>query len=507
MAEVGKVFLVGAGPGDPGLITAKGLKCLAAADLVLYDGLVNPLILLHTAAEATRTCRVSTERGRILNQAEINHRLIEAARSGLTVVRLKGGDPFIFGRGGEEARALREAGVPYEVVPGVTAATAATAYAGIPVTHRNFASAVALITGHEDPTKPDSSLDYSALAAFPGTLVFYMGLHRLPKIVSELLAAGKPPETSAAVISRGTTSIQRTVTATLEQLPAAVRAADLRPPSLIVVGECVDQRDAIAWFEQRPLYGQRIGVPRPLAQAGATVEQITELGGQAVLMPTIEICPPNNWEAVDEVLARIDQFDWLIFTSVNGVEALLQRLWESGRDARSLASAKLAAIGTSTAEALASFQLRADLVPPEFRAESLAESLKPLVAGQRVLWPRASRGRDVLVQELQSVGAELEEVVVYQNRDVEELEPEVLTAIEQGELEWIGLSSPSIARNLQRLLSPSAIAQLGNTTRLVSISPVTSAAAREVGLPIAAEAEVFTWPGMLNAVVRCCQSQ
>lgn len=505
MAAEGKVYLVGAGPGDPGLITAKGLKCLSVADLVLYDGLVNPLILLNTAAKAIRTCRVSTLEGKVLEQEEINRRLIEAARSGQTVVRLKGGDPFIFGRGGEEAAALRKANIPYEVVPGVTAATGAGAYTGIPLTHRGYASAVAFVTGHEDPQKPASQLDYAALATFPGTLVFYMGLHRLPEIASALIQAGKAGTTPGVVISRGTTPLQRTVAAPLEQLPEAVRQAGLRPPSLIVIGECVDQREMIGWFEQRPLFGQRIGIPRPIAQAAAVVERATEFGVQPILMPTIEILPPEDWTVVDKTLARLDEFDWLVFTSVNGVEALVQRLWETGKDIRCLGHLKLAAIGTATAAALAEYQLRADLIPTEFRGEALAEALIPLTTGKRVLWPRASRGRDVLPNRLRDAGIEIEEIVVYRNLDVDAFQPEVLAALEEGEIDWIGLSSPSIARNFKRLLSPKALAHLGKSVRLASISPVTTAAAREVDLPIDAEADVFTWAGIFEAIEKSGQ--
>ena len=324
----GKVYLVGAGPGDPGLVTKKGLECLAQADLVLYDGLVNPLILLYTHARAERTNRTDGPAGRVLEQHEINERLIAAAHEGKTVVRLKGGDPFVFGRGGEEAAALARAQVPFEVVPGVTAAVAASAYAGISLTHRDFASAVAFITGHEDPQKPWATLDYKALAAFPGTLVFYMGLHRLGAIAESLIAAGKPARTLAAVVSRGTTPAQKTIVATLADLADKARAAALHAPSMIIIGECVRQRETIGWFEKKPLFGKRILVARPAGQATKIVARLLELGAQPILAPTIDIQPPDDWTAVDRILERLDEFDWLIFTSVNGVNSLLDRLWE-----------------------------------------------------------------------------------------------------------------------------------------------------------------------------------
>jgi uroporphyrinogen III methyltransferase/synthase len=498
----GKVYLVGAGPGDPGLITVRGLECLAQADLVLYDGLVNPLILQHTHGQAERTCRSESPSGRHLDQEEINRRLIRAARAGKTVVRLKGGDPFVFGRGGEEAAALARAKIPYEVVPGVTAAVAASAYAGISLTHRDFASAVAFVTGHEDPQKPSQTLDCAALAAFPGTLVFYMGLHRLAAIAERLIAAGKPPQTPAAVICRGTTPAQRTVCGSLAEIAATVNAAKLHAPSMIIIGECIRQRDTIAWFEKKPLFGKRVLVARPVAQSAAVVSRLLELGAQPIVAPTIDIRPPADWSAVDRALERLPEFDWIVFTSVNGVEFLLNRLWETGGDLRRFGTAKLAAIGDGTARALAAFHLRPDLIPESFRAEALAEALKAHVAGKRVLWGRASRARDVLPAELRAAGATLEEIVVYRNLDVGALDPEVLRQIESGEIDWICLSSPSIARSLCRLLPAAAREQIGKATRIASISPVTSAAACEVGLPVDTEATTFTWDGILEAIIR-----
>jgi uroporphyrinogen III methyltransferase/synthase len=296
------------------------------------------------------------------------------------------------------------------------------------------------------------------------------------------------------------------VTAPLQELPAAVRAAGLRPPSLIIVGTCVLMRETIAWFEQRPLFGRRIGITRPESQAEGAMQQALQLGAQPVLMPTIQVLPPEDWSAVDAMLDRLDEFDWLIFTSVNGVSGLMQRLWETGRDVRSLGRAKIATIGPGTADALASYRLRADLMPDEFRAEGLAAALASQVAGRRVLWVRASRGRDVLPAQLAAAGAQLEQVVVYRNLDVAALPEEALALVEAGELEWIALSSPSIARSLHALLTPAARARLGHEVRLASISPVTTAAAQEVGLPIAAEAEVYTWGGLFAAIVRAERS-
>lgn len=498
----GKVYLVGAGPGDPGLITLKGIECLQKADLILYDGLVNPLILEHVSSEVERTCRVASgcKERRVLQQDEINQRLIEAAQQGKTVVRLKGGDPFIFGRGSEEAVALRNAGIDFEVVPGITAATAAAGYAGISVTHRAHASAVALITGHEDPSKPDSSLDYSVLARFPGTLVFYMGLHKLEQIVASLIQSGKAATTPAAVISRGTTPFQKTVQAQLSDLPAKVREAGLVAPSLIVIGDCVSLRDQISWFEHTPLFGLRIGITRAEEQSEPEIKRALELGAQPVLLPTIEIGPPADWGPVDAAISRLSEYQWLIFTSANGVNYFLNRIWENGLDTRQLSHLKLATIGPSTADALKQFHLRADVIPDQYRAEALAAALKPLVKEQKLLWAGANRGREVLQTELAQVSATVDKVVVYENHDVTAWDAASLQLLESGEVDWVGLSSPSIARNFSRLLSTKARNQVGKSIRLASISPVTTQAASEMGLQIDAEAEEFHWNGIFAAI-------
>lgn len=496
---MGKVYLVGAGPGDPGLLTLRGWECLRQADLVLYDGLVNPDLLRHTKAEAQRTCRSESPDGRRVPQEQVNERLIAAAKTGQTVVRLKGGDPFIFGRGSEEAAALAAASIPFEVVPGITAATAAAVYTGLSLTHRDISSAVAFITGHE--ALSSSRLDYAALAQFPGTLVFYMGLDRLETIASSLISRGKSAETPALVVSKATTPFQKTATAPLQDIAAVVQRAHLHAPSLLIIGDVVRVREQAAWFEERPLFGQVIGITRPEEQADDAIALAYQFGAQPIVLPTIDIAPPDDWAAVDAVLHRLGEFDWIVFTSVNGVRGLLGRLWETGGDVRRLGHARLAVIGPSTAESLKAFGLRADVVPSEFRAEALAAALCPQVSGRRILWARASRGRDVLPTELAKAGATVEQVVVYQNRDVTGLPAAELKRLEQGEVDWIGLSSPSIARNLPRLLTPAARHQIGIRTKLASISPVTTAAAQEAGLPIAAEATEYTWPGIFQAII------
>ncbi len=315
-----------------------------------------------------------------------------------------------------------------------------------------------------------------------------------------MLKHGKSGTTAAAVISRATTPLQRTVVSTLAELPEATRKAGLHAPSLIVIGDCVRQRDQLQWFEQRPLFGQRIGITRAESQSAEQISQAISLGAQPVLMPVIRIAPPASWSDLDRALQQLSIYQWLVFTSSNGVAGFMSRLWETGRDVRHLGHMKLAAIGTSTAAALQRFHLRADIVPDEFRAEGLAAALAPLVVGQKVLWARASRGRDVLPIELARVGATVDQVVVYDNSDVESLPADVLAAIANEELEWIGLSSPSIARGLARLVPESQRGKLGTSTRLASISPVTSAAAREAGLSIAVEAATYNWDGIFEAI-------
>ncbi len=499
----GMVYLVGAGPGDPGLLTLRGAEVLARADLVLYDGLANPLLLRLTNGVCERTARTKAGSGKTVPQSAINERLIAEARSGKTVVRLKGGDPFIFGRGSEEAAALEAEGIAYEVVPGITAATAAGEYAGFSFTHRDIASAVAFVTGHEDPSRDSSRLDYAALAAFPGTLVFYMGLGRIQTICEQLISEGKAADTKAAVVCKASLPDQRVVSSTLADLPAAVNAAGLHPPSLIIVGDCVGLREAASWFERRPLFGQSIGITRPRHQCDEIAKKITELSGQPVVMPLIEINAVDEagCSLLDDTLEQISDYDWLIFTSVNGVAAFMDRLWETGKDARCVGHLKIAAIGSSTALALARHSLRADVVPDSFRAESLAAELVPLVNGKNVLWARANRGRDVLPQTLTEAGATVTECVVYRNDDVTEFDTEVVELLRSGSLNWVGLSSPSIARQFARLLKTHRLEPWHFETKLAAISPVTAEAAREAGLVIDVEATTYTWDGIVEAVV------
>lgn len=496
--------MVGAGPGDPGLLTVRGRELLMQADLVLYDGLVNPLLLNLATGVCERTARTRTSGTRIVPQQEINERLVQEAKAGKMVVRLKGGDPYIFGRGSEEAAALEAAGIPYEVVPGITAATAAGEYAGFSFTHREITSAVAFVTGHEDPTRESSRLDYSALAAFPGTLVFYMGLGRIETICRELIESGKSSATPAAVICKASLPQQQVVTSTLADLASEVTQHGLVPPSLIVVGDCINLREATSWFERRPLMGLRIGITRPADQCEQISQRISELSGQPAVMPMIQISPVEQQQrsAVDDVVARLADYQWLVFTSVNGVESFFESVFAAGKDVRAIGHMQIAGIGPSVQRALKRYSVSADVVPETYRAESLAELLAPKTQGQQVLWPRANRARKVLPETLTAAGATVTELEVYRNTDVEELPDDVVQQIKNSDMHWIGLSSPSIARQMSKLLRSHQIDLDKLSTRFATISPVTSAAAVESGLAVAAEATTHTWDGIVDAIIK-----
>jgi uroporphyrinogen III methyltransferase/synthase len=494
------VFLVGAGPGHPGLLTLRAVECLSRADLVLYDRLVPAELLAHAPEQARRVCVEDLPRPHHERYPLIHQEMIAAARQGLCVVRLKGGDPFVFGRGAEEAEALREAGIAYEVVPGVTAALGATACAGIPVTHRRHSSAVAFVTGHEQPGKVGSLIDYAALARFPGTLVFYMAVGRLEGIVAALLENGKAADTPAAVIEKGSTSRQRAVSATLATLVEAVRREKIEAPALVVVGEVVTLRERLLWFESRPLFGKAVLVTRPRHQAGEMARALEELGAVAVTMPAVEIAEATDWAPVDDAIERLATFQWLVFTSRNGVNAFLCRLLSKGRDLRALGGLKLAAIGPSTAEELMDFYLRADVVPPEYNSEGLVEALRDHVRGQRVLLARADRGLELLRDELGKV-ASVEQVAVYSQRDAAP-DTEVVRRLNEGEIEYVTLTSTNVAKGVIAALDERGLALVRQgSTKLVTISPRTSAAVREAGLPVAAEAREYTTAGVIEALV------
>lgn len=492
----GIVYLVGAGPGDPGLITLRAVECLRQADVVLYDYLANPRLLSQARPGAELVSLGAHGRTKLWKQDEINQRMVDDALAGKCVVRLKGGDPVIFGRLAEELEALCRHHVPYEIVPGVTAALGAASYAGIPITHRDLASAVALVTGYEDADKRESAIDYEALARFPGTLVFYMGVTRAREWTAGLLSAGKPASTPVALVRRATLPDQRVIHTTLGQTADELTPASrLRPPVIVVVGEVASLAPTLSWFEKRPLFGQKIAITRAAEQGAALRDALEVLGADVLEQPAIDIRDPDDWSAVDDVIHRLDEFSWIVFSSTNGVERFLNRLFALGRDMRALGTARLAAVGPGTAARLGDYHLRADLVPGEYRAEALAAALAPQAKGARVLLVRASRGREVLAEELRQAGAEVEQVVAYQSLDVAEPQSRVMELLEAGELDWMTVTSSAIARSLVRLFGPAL-----KKTRLVSISPITSATLRELGYEPAAEATEYTMEGVVQTI-------
>ncbi len=503
---MGIVQLVGAGPGDPGLLTRRGFEVLARAEAVVYDHLVHPRLLNLAPAGAERIFAGKRAGHCAMPQGEINELLVRLAREGKRVIRLKGGDPFVFGRGAEEAEYLRAAGVPFRVVPGVTAGVGVTAYAGLPVTHRDAASAVAFVTGHDDPEAPDPKLDWPALARFPGTLVFYMGVRRLPGLCRTLIRHGMLEFTPAAMVQSGTTAAQRVAVGTLADLPIRVAEGGLSPPALVVVGAVVDRREALSWFEALPLFGRRIVVTRPADESDRSASELEALGAEVLPAPTVEILPLHDFGELDHAIGRLDEFDWLVFTSGNGVRHFLDRLESSGRDLRALGHLKLAAIGPATAEALAHFRLKADLVPDAYRSEALADALRGRVGGLRVLLARADRGRSLLKDELNEV-AHVEQVAVYRNADAAALPPEVVRRLSEGSVDWITLTSSAIAERLHALLPEEARRRVGREVRLASISPVTTAAAARLGWPVAAEAATYTWDGLVRAIVEVSRNR
>jgi uroporphyrinogen III methyltransferase/synthase len=489
-----RVFLVGAGPGDPGLLTVRGADLLARADVVLYDYLVNSQVLSHVAPRAELICLGRHGGGRIMSQQEVNERMIAAARQGQVVVRLKAGDPLVFARATEECSALAAAGVPFEIVPGVTTALAAGAYAGVPVTGRQLSSAVALVAGHEETGK-EPAIDYAALAKFPGTLVFYMGVTTVERWSAGLIAGGLPATTPVAVIRRCTWPDQTALRTTLGSVAREFRERKLRPPVISIVGEVAGAEPLSEWFTARQLFGERVIVTRPLGQAEDLRARLADLGADVLVQPAIEIGPVADWGAVDAALARLSEFDWLVFSSANGVRYLLDRLLERD-DVRRLAGVKLAAIGPATADELARYHLHAELIPGEFRAEGLAAALAERVAGRRVLLARASRGRELLAEELAKAGATVEQVVVYESRDVAAPDPAVVAALSRRDRPWMTVTSSAIARSLARLFGQDL-----HHARLASISPVTSQTLRELGYTVAAEAAVYTTTGLVDAIL------
>ncbi|HEX5413116.1 MAG TPA: uroporphyrinogen-III C-methyltransferase [Terriglobia bacterium] len=494
----GKVYLVGAGPGDTGLLTLKGKAALERADAVVYDFLANEDLLRYALPHCEKICVGKRPGHKNSSQEEINQLLVDRAAQGNIVVRLKGGDPFIFGRGGEEAQVLAKAGIPFEIVPGITSGYAAAAYAGIPLTHRDLSSSVTFVTGHEDPSKSSSSVDWTSLATATDTLVLFMGVRNLSEISAALLKGGKEPRTPAAVIFWGTRAAQQTLTGTLADI--AAKAKGVEAPAIIVVGKVAALREELNWFERLPLFGKRIVTTRARGQSAAFRDALESLGAESIEIPAIEIRDPHSWQPLDRAIGRLQEFDYLLFTSTNGVAKFLGRLAACGRDVRDLKGLLIGAIGPATAAELAATGIRADFLPEEYRAEGLIECLKGAeVRGKSFLIPRAKVARDILPRSLEERGARVEVVEAY-----ETVQPDLAA----GELERllsprpdaITFTSSSTLTNFVNLVENAGLRKILERLAIASIGPITSQTVRQHGLEVAMEAANSTVDGLIEAL-------
>ena len=501
VVKSGKVFLVGAGPGDPGLLTIKGARALAEADVVVYDRLLDPSLVELAPASAERVF-VGKERGRqALTQAEINDLLVAEGLAGKTVVRLKGGDPFVFGRGGEEALSLESAGVPFEVVPGVTSAAAAAAYAGIPVTHRGMSTSVTIVTGSEDPTKGETSTDWTALAKTGGTLVVLMGWATLPGIITTLRANGMAADTPVALVQWGTWSWQRTVAGTLDDIVERGKTAGIGAPVIAIIGKVVGLREGIGWFDRRPLWSKRVLVTRSRTQASRLVELLTELGAEPVELPSIEIGPLDDYGELDGILADTARVPgrWVIFSSVNAVEYVWERLKVMGMDARHFSGATIGAIGPATAQELRERGIEPDFVPKRSVSEEVIAELSELEwTGRLTLLPGSAIGRDALAVGLSGLGADVRRVPAYRNVRPEGVSERARAAFAQG-IDVVTFTSSSTARNLIEILGDDRALLDGCT--IAGIGPITAATAQELGLSVDIIAAEHNVEGLADALV------
>lgn len=497
----GYVFLVGAGPGDPKLITVKGSECIAKADVLVYDRLASRHLLKLAQPDCEMIYAGKSPDGHTLTQDEINKVLVEKASLGKVVTRLKGGDPFVFGRGGEEAEALVEAGLSFEIVPGVTSAIAVPAYAGIPVTHRDLTSSFTVITGHEKPAKENSAISWESLAQSRGTLIFLMGMENLEFITRRLIEHGLDTSTPVGLIQWGTRSEQRVLTGKLDNIAALALKEKFSNPSIIIVGQVVSLRERLKWFENRPLFGQRIIVTRARHQASILSQAIEGLGGEPLEFPVIDIDNPNDPGLLSKAVLDIHQYDWIIFTSVNGVEAFFAELFRQEKDIRELAGIEIAAIGPATRTALENRGLRISFVPEEFRAERIAEGLAgKILPGQNVLLARAEEARAVLPEKLKELGAKVWDIPAYRTILGEADKIELQGLLRENAVEAVTFTSSSTVRNFMRLIDGEKALLEG--VKLFSIGPITTSTARELGLSIQREAAEYTIDGLIKALVQ-----
>ena len=493
-----KVFLVGAGPGDPDLICVRGLRLLEEAEVVLYDRLVDPALLAHAPADAELIYVGKRTAAHTVPQDEINQLIVTHARRGKLVVRLKGGDPFVFGRGGEEGVTLYEAGIPFEVVPGISAGIGATAYAGIPITYRGITSHVTFVTGHEDPLKDSAQLDWDKLASGVGTLVMYMGVKNLPNVVDKLRERGRPGDTPVALVRYGTLPRQRTVVGTLDDIVVKVSEAKLRPPAITIVGDVVRLRRELRWFEDRPLFGRKVVVTRPRAQASTQIRALRDLGADVVAFPTIRIEPLTGTPAIAGMIGSLESYDLVVLTSVNGVECFFARLREAGCDVRRLHNAIVAAIGPKTAAACRIGGLVPDVLPDTFVAEGVLEALAGLdLAGRRVLLPVAMKARELLPRAFTAAGATVDIVPLYDTL-LEDHVPEEVEAVLGAD--YVTFTSSSAVEHFAALLRRDGHGEDLGRVRAASIGPLTTETVRTEGMELVLEASEYTVEGLVAAL-------
>lgn len=493
----GICYLVGAGPGDVGLFTLRGKQCLERAEVVIYDYLSNPA-LLRFAPEGAEKIYVGKKAGaHTLKQEEIDQLLVEKTEAGCVVVRLKGGDPFLFGRGGEEAEALATKGLDFEIVPGVTSAIGGLAYAGIPVSHRDHNAMVTVFTGHEEPGKEHSGVDYAAIARSPGTKVMLMGVERMGEIAQALQTHGMAADTPVALVRWASTARQQTLVSTLAEVATEIQKQGFQAPAVAVFGGVVELRKKLNWFEKKPLFGCRIAVTRTREQAGAVVAQLQELGADAYELPTIRIEPPVDKRGFYELVCEAHSYDWLIFTSPNGVDAFFTAFYEIFKDARSLGLVRIAAIGPATAERVRHYRFAVDLMPEKYVAEAIISSLvkEMCVENLKFLLPRAEKARDVLMKELSRLGAIVDEAIAYRTLpETDDVCGGIRRFREEG-ADFVTFTSASTAQNFHALSLP-----WPEGCRTVSIGPITSATMRELGMPVDIEAKKHDIPGVVKAL-------
>jgi uroporphyrinogen III methyltransferase / synthase len=497
----GIVYLVGAGPGDPRLITLRGLECLQRAQVVVYDFLANEQLLNHAPLDAERIYAGKIGGRHNQDQEEINRLLVAKGLEGKIVVRLKGGDPFVFGRGGEECEALALAGVPFEVVPGVTAAMGAAAYAGIPLTHRDFTASVAFVTGQEGKNKNESSIDWDRLSLGSGTVVFYMGVTSLRSNMQRMIEHGRNVHTPVALIRWATTIGQQVLTGTIADIADKAEASGFKPPAVTIVGEVVNLREHLRWFDNRPLSGRRIIVTRAADQAGEFSDIMSYRGATVLECPTIKLVEPASWDELDAAIGELNNFKWLILTSVNAVRFFFQRLNSLGYDARALGQCKVCAVGPKTAESIKEHGVRPDLIPADYKAEAVVEAFAKLgISGQRILFPRADRAREIIPQELSRFGAHVTAPVIYRNILPDRLCPETILALEKRSVDCITFTSSSTALNMAELLGADLLANMLKGVAVASIGPVTSKTCRELGLKVDIQPAVSTLSALSDSI-------